>query len=384
MNSIRCNYDANKKKVAILTLYYQSYNYGGLLQAYALQKVLTKMGYQAEQISYILASGYRNWNPLKTKIKKPMAYLYHYLTHGNWFHAYTIRQNKFDTFAEKVPHTEVVTAKSISKLNDRFDCFVCGSDQIWNPIGWQPTLFFDFLPDDKKRISYAASIARDKLTEEEYTFMQPYLDKFSGISVREKNAAEMLNQKFPDLNVQAVPDPVFLLGIDEWVNLIPKNAEEEESYIFAYFLGENEENRQKAIQYAKDRKLKIRFAAYMNYAHSKWDKEHPELLAPPTGVEDFLKNIANAELVLTDSFHAVAFSCILETPFYVLPRFKAQDGNSMNSRIVNIVQELNIKERYTENIGEDYRWSDTEKDNLKKNLMKLQERGIQFLSNALE
>lgn len=340
--------------------------------------------YSIVRMIYVLESGYGEWNPIKSKIKKPIAYLYHKAKYGKWFDYYMEQIKKFESFAEKVPHTEVVTAKSISKLNDQFDFFVCGSDQIWNPIGWQPTLFFDFLPDDKKRISYAASIARDKLTEEEYAFMQPYLDKFSGISMREKNAAEMLNQKFPDLNVQAVPDPVFLLGLDEWVNLIPQNAEEEESYIFAYFLGENEENRQKAIQYAKDRKMKIRFASYMNYAHSKWDKEHPELLTPPTGVEDFLKNIANAELVLTDSFHAVAFSCILETPFYVLPRFKAQDGNSMNSRIVNIVQELKIEDRYTENIGEDYHLSDTEQKNLKKNLKKLQEQGMQFLSNALE
>lgn len=384
MNDIRCNYGANKKKVAILTLYYQNYNYGGLLQAYALQKALTKLGYQAEQISYILASGYGNWNPVKINIKKPMAYLYHYFKYGSWFREYMIRQDKFDAFAEKVPHTEVVTAKSISKLNDRFDCFVCGSDQIWNPIGWQPTLFFDFLPDDKKRISYAASIARDKLTEEEYAFMQPYLDKFSDISVREKNAAKMLNQKFPNLNVQAVPDPVFLLGIDEWENLIPQNAEEKESYIFAYFLGESEENRQKAIQYAKDRKLKIRFASYMNYTQSKWDKEHPELLAPPTGVEDFLQNIANAELVLTDSFHAAAFSSILKTPFYALPRFKSQDKNSMNSRIVNLVQELNIEERYTENLSQEYQWTDIEIENLKKNLNRLQKQGIQFLANSLD
>lgn len=372
------------EKIAILTLYYKNNNYGGNLQAYALQTVLEHMGYNVAQVSYDLMSGYKGWNPIKSCIKRPLAYLYHLIKYGDWYNKYRLQNRKIQKFAKSIPHTKVVTKKTISDLNNQFDFFICGSDQIWNPIGWQPTLFFDFLPDDKKRISYAASIARDKLAEEEYAFMQPYLDKFSIISVREKNAAEMLNQKFPDLNVQAVPDPVFLLGIDEWVNLIPQNAEEKEAYIFAYFLGGNEENRQKAIQYAKDRKLKIRFASYMNYTQSKWDKEHPELLAPPTGVEDFLQNIANAELVLTDSFHAVAFSSILETPFYVLPRFKAQDGNSMNSRIVNIVQELNIKERYTENIGEDYRWSDIEKENLKKNLKKLQERGIQFLSNALE
>lgn len=294
-----------------------------------------------------------------------------------------VRQKKFEAFAENIPHTEVVTAQIISKLSNQFDYFVCGSDQIWNPIGWQPTLFFDFLSGDKKRISYAASIARDELTEEEYAFMKPYLDKFSAISVREKNTADMLNRKFPKLNVQSVSDPVFLLEKDEWVNLIPKSQEKDEPYIFAYFLGENEENRQKAIQYAEDRKLKIRFASYLDYAQSGWDMKHSELLAPPMGVDEFLQNIANAELVLTDSFHAAAFSSILQTPFYTLPRFKVQDKTSMNSRIMNLVQELEIPERYTNELNMQYIWRGDELKSIENNLRRMKNSGLNYLQQAL-
>lgn len=371
------------KKTAILTLYYHNYNYGGLLQAYALQKAITKLGYQAEQISYILESGYDGWNPIKASIKKPVAYLYHWAKYGKWFDQYTERQKKFEVFAETIPHTEVVTAQNISKLSNQFDYFVCGSDQIWNPIGWQPTLLLDFLPNDKKRISYAASIARDSLTEEEYAFMWPHLEKFNTISVREKVSADMLNRKFLKLNVQAVPDPVFLLSEEEWRMLIPKVKEKTTSYIFAYFLGEKEENREKAIQYAKDKKMKIRFASYMDYVQSGWDKKHPELLVPPMGVEEFLQNIVNAELVLTDSFHAAAFSSILQTPFYALSRFKAQDRNSMNSRILNLVQELEIPERYTETLPVDYQWQEDEQKHINENLNRMQKNGIQFLKESL-
>ena len=371
------------KKTAILTLYYHNYNYGGLLQAYAMQKTITKLGYEAEQICYKLESGYDGWNPIKASIKKPVACLYHRVKYGKWFDQYTVRQKKFEAFAETIPHTEVVTAQTISELSNQFDCFVCGSDQIWNPIGWQPILFFDFLPDDKKRISYAASIARDELTEEEYAFMEPYLDKFSAISVREKNSADMLNRKFPKLNVQAVPDPVFLLAEEEWRTLIPKVNEKKDPYIFAYFLGENEENRQKAIQYAEDRKLKIRFASYFDYAQSGWDKKQPELVAPPMGVDEFLQDIANAELVLTDSFHAAAFSSILKTPFYALPRFKAQDKTSMNSRILNLVQELEIPERYTEELDTQYEWRESEWKNIESNLLRMKDCGLNYLQKAL-
>lgn len=371
------------KTTAILTLYYHNYNYGGLLQAYALQKAITDLGYQAEQISYKLESGYAGWNPIKASIKKPVAYLYHRAKYGKWFDQYTVRRKKFEAFAETIPHTEVVTTQTISELSNQFDCFVCGSDQIWNPIGWQPTLLFDFLSNDKKRISYAASIARDELTEEEYAFMKPYLDRFSAISVREKKSADMLNRKFPRLNVQAVPDPVFLLTEEEWRTLIPKVNEKKVPYIFAYFLGENEENRQKAIQYAEDRKLKIRFASYLDYTQSGWDKKHPELLASPMGVEEFLQSIANAELVLTDSFHAAAFSSILKTPFYALPRFKAQDGNSMNSRILNLVQELEILGRYTETLPVEYKWQEYELKHIDENLSRMQKNGMQYLKESL-
>lgn len=371
------------KKTAILTLYYHNYNYGGLLQAYALQKAITDLGYQAEQISYKLASGYDGWNPIKASIKKPVAYLYHWAKYGKWFEQYTVRQKKFEAFAESIPHTEVVTAQNISKLSDQFDCFVCGSDQIWNPIGWQPTLFFDFLARDKQRISYAASIARDELTEEEFAFMKPYLDKFSAIAVREKNSADMLNRKFSKLNVQAVPDPVFLLSEEIWRTLISKVSEKKVPYIFAYFLGENEENRQKAIQYAEDRKLKIRFASFLDYTQSGWDKKHSELLASPMGVEEFLQSIANAELVLTDSFHAAAFSSILKTPFYALPRFKALDRASMNSRILNLVQELEIPERYTEMLPVEYRWREDEQERIEKNLKRMKKNGTQYLKESL-
>ena len=193
----------------------------------------------------------------------------------------------------------------------------------------------------------------------------------------------MLNQKFPELNVQAAPDPVLLLEKNEWVNLIPKSEEKKEPYIFAYFLGENEENRQKAIRYAADKKLKICFVSYMDYAQSGWDKKHSELLATPMGVEEFLQNIANAELVLTDSFHAAAFSSILKTPFYVLPRFKVQDKTSMNSRILNLVQELEIPERYTDKLDVRYKWRESELKNIENNLQGMKNYGLDYLQHAL-
>ena len=121
----------------------------------------------------------------------------------------------------------------------------------------------------------------------------------------------------------------------------------------------------------------------MDYTQAGWDKKHPELLATPMGVEEFLRNIANAELVLTDSFHAAAFSSILQTPFYALSRFKAQDKTSMNSRILNLVQELEIPERYTEMLPVEYQWQEEEQKYIDKNLSRMQKNGMKYLKESL-
>lgn len=371
------------EKIAILTLYYRNYNYGGLLQAYALQKSIENLGYQAEQISYILESGYEGWNPLKSLIKKPVAMVYHLLKYGNWFKQYILRRKKIDAFANLIPHSKVVTARSITKLKNRYDCFVCGSDQIWNPIGWQRTFFFDFLDDNKKRISYAASIARNQITEEQYEFIQPYLDKFSAISVREQNSVDLIKKKFPQLNVQHMPDPVFLLDEREWRTFVGENKDENEPYVYAYFLGENKENRNKAIEYASKHNMRIQFASYLDFPSASWDMEHSDLLMEPMGVSGFLQSISSAELVITDSFHAAAFSCIFKTPFFVLPRFNSTDKNSMNSRLQNLVQEIGITRCFTEILSDHYKWSDSEIDLIEANLKRLKDTGLCYLNENI-
>lgn len=371
------------KKIAILTLYYNNYNYGGLLQSFALQRSINLLGYDSVQIGYRLETGYFGWSPVKSILKKPIAYMFHQLKYGRWFNNFLARKRKIKLFANQIPHTEVVTASSISNLIDRYDCFICGSDQIWNPIGWQPTLFLDFVPEYKIKISYAASIARDKLSEEQFEFIRKYLKDFTAISVREKNSAKMLNQMYPDLNVQDMPDPVFLLEESEWEKLIHRRNNPE-AFIFAYFLGNENTNREKALNYAKKVGIKIIFAAYLEYPQFVWDKKHPEEISSPLGVVDFLDNIANASLVLTDSFHASAFSAILGTPFYVMPRFKHGDKNSMNSRIYDLLRDLNIMKRYINDIPTNYEWDEKELNDIAENIKRLRKKGLSYLEQSID
>lgn len=369
-------------KTAILTLYYNNYNYGGLLQAFALQIAVSKLGYNALQISYDHPTGYTDFNKLKRLIKRPFKYPYYLLKYGSWYQDYLKRIKLLHQFANKIPHTNVVTASNIDALNKKFDAFICGSDQIWNPIGWQPAFFLDFVPSDKSKISYAASIARDNLSTEQLEYIRKFTSDFSTISVREKKSADLLNKTYPELNVQYMPDPVFLPEENDWMKLV-QSKKSAMPFIFAYFLGDEDDNREKALIYARRNGLKILFASYLSFSQYQWEKDHLDVISSPLSVEDFLSYIANATLVLTDSFHAAAFSAIFRTPFYVLPRFKANDKYSMNSRIIDLVGELGIPDRFSEIISDKFEWQNNELDNIKSNTDRLRERGIQYLEKSL-
>lgn len=373
----------NNDNIAILTLYYKNYNYGGLLQAYALQKVLDRYGNNVQQISYLVESGYDNWNPAKYRLKKIMGPICRLIRFGKQEVNARKRKEKFNKFAIQIPHTKTVTEKNITSLNKDFDLFICGSDQIWNPIGWQPSFFLSFAEDDKKLISYAASVARDQLSEVELLFIRHYINRFSAISVREKNTEEILTQEFPDLNIVTVIDPVFLLDKPEWETLIKNNKKQKN--IFAYFLGTNILNKNLALEYANQLGMDIRFVGYMDKENYTWEKEHAEVVAEPMGPIEFLEAIHNAEFVITDSFHAVAFSCIFETPFYALPRFQITDRKSMNSRLVNLTETLEVKNRFVSELkGNIYRYKQSELDSIRQNIKSQRKFGLDYLRKALE
>lgn len=371
------------RKIAILTLYYENFNYGGVLQAYALQKVIENMGFDTKQISYAMESGIEGWNSVKWKMRKKIARIYHYIRYGTWMEKFEQRREKISIFSHKIPHTKVVTVSDIGNLSNDFDCFVCGSDQIWNPIGWQPTFFLDFLLEGKPHFSYAASVARDRLTKQQLEYMRKYLIKFDAISVREDNTTDILNENYKDLNVYTMPDPVILLSRKQWEAIV-KTFPIKEKYIFAYFLGNDTTNREKAIRYAERHKLKIIFVSYINKDDYIWETNNKDSLAHVMGIEDFVSGIANAELVLTDSFHGAVFSSIFNIPFYVMSRFKKNDQLSMNSRLVTLLTDLGIPNRNCDDIekNENYKWKKEEIDSINYNLSRLRNKGIDFLQST--
>ena len=369
------------KKVGILTLYYKNYNFGGLLQAYALCTFLQESGINARQISYFLPSGYSEY---KGKIIYDIKHFIKMIVYGKYYRNMTRKNKKIYEFGSSIPHTQEVTSKTIFKLNNQFDIFICGSDQIWNPIGWQDILFLSFVSSDKKKIAYAASMARDYFTKAEATFAFNYMESFFKISLREKESIMALRKYDDSFVAEVMPDPTLLLTKQQW-DKIAEGKIISEPYIFAYFLGNNLLQREKTIEYAQKRNLKIYFIKYLDIAYRDWELNHEQYMVDNVGVNEFLSLIKYAELVITDSFHGAVFSSIFETPFEVLNRFEKSDLKSMNSRITTLMDILQVNRNIDElDFGMDYSFSEDELIVIRKQLVKQRKIGRKFLLEALD
>ena len=369
-------------KIGIMTLYYNNANYGGLLQAYALVNAINLIGCESEQISYDFKKEYfEGRNRVKYLLRNYIRkFIPGYMYHNSRF------ESALRIFEKEIPHSRRVTRNSVKELNSWYDAFICGSDQIWNPIGWQTAFFLDFAT--KPKISYASSVARDFLSKDEVNFISKLTSDFSSLSVREQTTSKFLSHELGK-NFEVVPDPMLLLSKEEWNTHFPNKSaiNSKKPYIFAYFLGCNVKQRNDCIKFAESKGLDIYFIPFMKKESYNWDKEHTKYFAKKFKVEDFLDLIRNAELVLTDSFHGTVFSCIFEKPFYVLNRQLLEHEKSMNSRLTTLFNLLKIENtRMIEDIFliDEYDFKDEELIKIKESKKQCKIKGINYLKEAIE
>lgn len=348
-----------KPRIGILTEYYNSVNYGGNLQAYALVRYLNEHGAYAEQIQYntsknnklSLKQRIHKYNLSKLLVKlvqkillKPIHDIS--IKIGTKHHIVEMqklqKRNRFiSEFNQKIPHCKnVFTDLTIHECNKLYDIFITGSDQVWNSIDRQ-SYFLSFVEKNKIKCSYAASISKNSLKDYEIDFFKDALIDYQKISVREKETAEMLSD-LTTRKIEWVVDPVFLLSENIWKKICtPKLVQE--SYVFCYFLGDTKWHRNVATHYAKKRNLKIVTLPYLLGQYRSCDANFGQERLFEVKPEDFISLIRYAKCVITDSFHASAFSVIFENEFFV---FERQVSVSMGTRIRSLMELTGIQERY--------------------------------------
>ena len=297
-------------------------NYGGILQTYALQTVLERMGHEVTFIQK------RNW-PLNLKAKDmPIIYAKRIVKNLMGQHipmsyeriynreAPIIRQN-IEPFVRKHIKMNVVNDYKQIRETD-FDAIVVGSDQIWRPLYVKhiESSFLDFAQDwNIKRIAYAASFGTDKW---EYTKLQnkhcrKLVQLFDAVSVREASGVKLCKEHF-GVAATHVLDPTMLLAAEDYIKLFEENnTPKSQGNLLCYILDENEEKSRLIDLIAKQNNLTpFRINAKADY---RFDIPVKDRIQP--SVEQWLRGFHDAEFVITDSFHACVFSILFKKPFVV-------------------------------------------------------------------
>ena len=304
-------------------------NYGGLVQCYALQTVLQRMGHEAIVLQREIQRNYSLVGACVYYAKHLVKLL---LGKKSQWHYY-VSQEKRDYIAKntnkfiekhinprsKYCYTTKELAAEVERLH--LDAIIVGSDQVWRPFfsPCQPNYFLDFLGDNKniKRISYAASFGGDEWTFSGRltTVCGKLLKKFHAVSVREQSAIKLCKDHF-GVDVQQVLDPTLLLEKDDYIAVCGQQSERRGT-LFCYVLDRSNEKKSVIDHIAKSMNMKPFYS--MPNLPDEADNLYRDIekcVYPP--VENWLSAFMEADMVLTDSFHGTVFSIIFNKPFWVV------------------------------------------------------------------
>ena len=363
------------KKIALLTLY-GNYNYWNKLQNYAVQEIIKKYVKDSEittiknhgkttvkslikiWIDYFINECKKEsiFKVLFQLIKKSFNVIFNTIKkiYFKWEKnplyekQITNRSKNFIEFDKYIKTSDfnIDNCNPKTELLKWFDYYIVGSDQVWNPWLTRITPFFTlwYIKDNYKKISFSASFAANSLPKWNQKRMKE-ISKFKAISVRETRGKEIIEEYTGRKDIQVLLDPTMILSIESRDNVskCPQQFKElwfkNNKYIFCYFLWNIREKTKSEIErVSKKHNCKIIYIMDINDPfYTCWPSE-------------FIWLIKNAFLICTDSFHWSAFSLLYNRPFVVFNRIdpwqKEGEKNSMNSRIITLLEKFKVNDRY--------------------------------------
>ena len=336
-------------KIGIITLPFNS-NYGGLLQAFALQTVLKQMGHEVWSVNR------RNRiMPFKFKVLSSSNRLIKSIISGkmgvirSWATAkeeLIIDQHTNRFLSENIRTTDFLKSeKDFEKLvRYNFEAYVVGSDQVWRPK-YSPRLanhFLGFIDStaNPKRISYAASFGVDnwEFTPEQTDECRKLLAKFNAVSVREDSAVKLCKENF-GINATQVLDPTLLLPKEEYIRLVEKdNIPKCDGTLLTYVLDKSADKQEFIKKILVETGLTEVSIMPKSLFRDAGRKKINDCIYPP--VTAWLRGFMDAKYVVTDSFHGMAFAIIFNKPFLAL-------GNTKRgmTRFTSLVKLLGLEDR---------------------------------------
>lgn len=328
-------------KIVILSSY--SYvlkvnNYGSMLQYFALQTYLEKQGHDVRWLKYEAIKsppkGINRW------LREKLLHSY-FKTDNVVFH----NQKGFSEFIEKYIHLtdeHYLDRKELYANPPKADMFIVGSDQVWN--GYSPDRFLTFVPKHIPKISYAVSFGKNYVPKYLRPLLWWYLKGYKAISVREMEGVKLC-ENLVNKTVSYVIDPSFLLRKEDYESIIQSNPTIKKlnaSYMYGYFVNpfpKNELYEKEAIDsFVYEKGIPFYVTGIQNAEPAL--KDYKEIQPSPL---EWINLILNAEYIITNSFHGVAFSINLQRPFMLI----VQNGDmaNQNCRYLNLLKKLGLESR---------------------------------------
>lgn len=329
-------------KVAVITLK-DSPNYGGILQAYALQKAIEKLGIECSLIDY-MNDDFRHKFTFWGKPKR-MSIIY-WIFKKVQYPLMMVMMRRMMPFYNHMNVTEHFSKPNqLHALNSEYDCFITGSDQVWacDLNYFDDSYFLSFVDERHKKISYAASFGRtiDMITEDEKQFIAPLLMSFNSISVREDSGIDVVRLLTGRSDAIPVLDPTFLLDKNDWEKVASHNHKgKNKKYILCYLM-QTYKNDQEALRFAK-RMSSETGLPIIKICRGLTSVLWGETVYVPT-VEEWIGLFLDAEYVITNSFHGMAFSVNFGKDFSVF--LEGNPSSGRNSRIFDRCVDLDLLDR---------------------------------------
>jgi hypothetical protein len=334
-------------KIGQLTLPF-NWNYGGLLQGYALKKTLQDLGHE---VTIISRRKNRN-NPLIRFVVSSKWYVLRFLSYIPVCRA--IPLISVETFKHRYIKDitkNIYTDASLKECANRygFEGYVVGSDQIWNSTA-APHIndaFLDFVSNKKdiKRVSYAASFGKGdwKYSEKATSVCKVLAQKFDAISVRE-NSGVTLCTNYLNVSAQHHLDPTMLLSKEDYIKIIHESKVAPSNGGLLLYILDVTEERQKIVDTISK---ELNLAPYGIRQFKKIKILQNALTGIYPSVQQWLKSFYDAEFVVTDSFHGTIFAIIFNKPFITV-------GNKERgmARFESLLKDLGLQERLINNANQ--------------------------------
>lgn len=316
--------DINMNKTAIFTLAFYN-NFGSVLQAYALQKKVREITEDTVDVV--------DFRPLLSK--------HVYFKSQDLLKQYQKKCELFDEFRFRYLGMKNDWVSDVEQIKKDYENYITGSDIVWGRefSKLDPAYFLDFVPEGKKRISYAPSmiLQEDGHLEDDRLFAT-HLPSFDEVSVRESSSIKFI-QQFTQKKVTDVLDPTLLLEKKDYEDLTKESSFlSDRPYVLAYFLTHDPAIVNYTNILAKKFNLKV-IHYFADYPCRIFDSD-AECFAF-SGPREFLGYFKNATCIFTNSFHGTCFSFIFQKPFYT---YTAKRG-AMLSRVQDLTRKLVLEDR---------------------------------------